>query len=112
MNRALLLSSIIATLALPGQSLAGYTGLRTITNVGCHLNDTTCWVEIAGPAVGPEICRNNNLRFSTNSPNGKNILSLVTAAFLAGKQVNLNFPDTTCYADQSPFPTIYWLNFT
>lgn len=110
MNRAMLLLAVVIALAVPGQAQAN-TGLRTITNLGCHMHDTTCWVEISGPPVGPANCRANQLRFNSNSPNGKNLFSLMTAAFLAGKQVNFLVPDNACYQDQPSFPTFYWTNF-
>ncbi|MFY0563292.1 hypothetical protein ACN28E_05565 [Archangium lansingense] len=110
MNRAMLLSAVVVALALPGQAQATGTGLRTITNIGCHLNNNTCWVDISGSAVGPANCRATSIRFNITAPNGKNIFSLMTAAFLAGKQVSFELPDT-CYVDQPIYPTLTYMNF-
>lgn len=110
MNRAMLLSAAVAALVLPGQALAEGTGLRTIANIGCHTEDNTCWADISGAPVGPASCRGTSLRFSTNSANGKNILSLLTSAFLAGKQVNFYVHDSVCYSAQPVFPSIAYLS--
>ncbi len=111
MKRAMLLSAVAVAFAFPGQALATGTGLRTITGMGCHLHDNTCWVLISGTAVGPTSCRTNTLRFDSSLPNGKNILSMVTGAYLAGRQANFEVVDTACYTPQSGDPTIAWMNF-
>jgi hypothetical protein len=100
---------VMVVLAFPGQALAVSTGSRNITNIGCHLGDDTCWIDISGSAVGPSGCTSNQIRFSVNSTNGKSVFSLLTAAFLAGKQVNLEVTNT-CYLGNTVYPTIGWLN--
>jgi hypothetical protein len=110
MKNTLLMSAALLTLALPGAALATPTGLRTITDVGCHHNNEVCWVNISGAPVGPAACSNNNIRFST-AQYGKNTLSLLTAAFLAGRQVNIEVQDSACFAGDLRFPTLNWLGF-
>jgi hypothetical protein len=102
---------LVLVLVLPGQASAANTGLRTITNLGCHLNDDTCWVNFTGDAAGPAQCRTTEARFSAGSPGGKNLLALLTGAFLSGKQVNFGVHDTTCYPANSAYPTLEWINF-
>ena len=99
----MLIPAVVASLALPGQALA--TDKRTITSMGCSMHEATCWVVISGAAVGPPSCRINALRFSLNSVNGQNILSLVTDAYLAGRKVEFDVDYTTCFGPQPSFPT-------
>lgn len=113
MKRKMLLSAAVMALALPLPAMATSTGLRNVTDVGCHLGNEVCWVIISGAAVGPlTSCTTNNIRFSTASPNGKNVLSLLTAAFLAGRQVSIEVQDTACFAGDLRFPTLSWIGFT
>ncbi len=105
MRMTMTLLSVLA-LSVPGVASAADTGPRDILDIGCHLFDNTCYVTVSGDAVGPASCRTNSIRWnSQSSPGGKNALSLLTAAFLAGKKVNFSVPDTSCYADQPFQPT-------
>jgi hypothetical protein len=61
--------------------------------------------------VGPANCRHTSIRWNErNDPNGKSILSLLTAAFLAGKTVSFYTNDTLCYASQPEYPTFIYIN--
>lgn len=105
MRFAMLLVAVVA-LFVPSRAMATFLGPRQIVELGCHAWDNTCFVTISGDAVGPAACRGNSLRWNTqSSPGGKNLLSLLTSAFLAGKAVRFDVVDTTCYADQPAFPT-------
>lgn len=82
----------------------GDTGLRNITGFGCHLEDGTCYFDIDGSPVGHSSCLGNNIRFNViDSANGKTWLSIIEAAYIADKQVQLNI--SGCYSRQPIFPT-------
>ena len=88
-------------------SIAESSGLREIERIGCHLSDSTCFVEISGNPVGPESCRSTSIRWNNDSAaNGKEMLSLLMAAFAAGKQVNFNIVGS-CYGT---YPTFSYIN--
>ncbi|MDX1303031.1 hypothetical protein [Photobacterium sp.] len=94
----LLITSAFATASTP-------SGVREIETIGCHKVDNTCYVTIKGPAVGPVECQNNSVRFNdANDANGKASLSLITAAYFAGKKVSLAISDK-CYLHQNIYPT-------
>ncbi len=83
------------------------SGSREIQQIGCHLNDGTCYVYIDGAAVGPSQCNNTSLRWNKDSANsGTEMLSLLMAAFAAGKKVNFRVVDT-CYGS---YPTFSFIN--
>lgn len=83
----------------------GDTGAREITSIGCHKEDNTCYFQISGSTVGPSACNDITLRFNSElDKNGKNTLSLLTAAYFANKKVILNVVDK-CYLYQPTFPT-------
>ncbi|AGC46909.1 hypothetical protein MYSTI_05632 [Myxococcus stipitatus DSM 14675] len=109
--KKLMMLSMAAVLGFAGEAAASSTGLRKITNMGCAVSDNTCWVEVAGAAAGPAGCSGNSLRWSMASTGGKNILSLLTGAFLAGKEVRFEVVDTACYAESPAYPTFHYINF-
>lgn len=79
---------------------------REILDMGCHLNDNTCYVTLSGEAVGPEGCKAINVRWNESSTaNGKNILALLTTAFVAEKNVKLRITDS-CYGIYPTFDYI------
>ncbi|MCP3169502.1 hypothetical protein [Myxococcus qinghaiensis] len=106
-----ILFSLLVTLGFSGEAAATTTGLRKILNLGCSTNDSTCWVEVEGAAAGPTGCSSTSLRWSTASANGKSILSLLTGAFLAGKQVRFEVTDGNCFDAQPMYPTFGYINF-
>ncbi len=109
MRFAMLLLVAIA-LAAPGQALAGPSGRRQILSMGCHLGDNTCYVYVSGDPIGPASCRSTSFRWNQKTdPNGQSILSLLTAAYLAGKPVDFYINDTACYAAQPGFPTFAYI---
>jgi hypothetical protein len=104
----LTLASIV--LFVPEQARAGLSGPRRILAMGCHLVDNTCYVEISGDPAGPASCRSTSVRWNQKTdPNGQSILSLLTAAYLAGKSVDFYVNDTACYAAQPVFPTFTYI---
>jgi len=101
----LLVSVFTFCSAISANANTGSTGWRTVTVMGCHLTDGTCYFNIDGDPVGPEECKGNNVRFNVlTSPNGKTWLSMLEAAYLTKRQVNLSIINT-CYADQPVYPT-------
>ncbi|WP_342375089.1 hypothetical protein NVS55_27780 [Myxococcus stipitatus] len=109
--KKLMMVSVVAVLGFAGEAAATPTGLRKILNMGCETDRNICWVDVSGAAVGPAGCSSTSLRFSPASTNGKSILSLLTGAFLAGKEVNFEVNTTTCFAEQPTFPVIGYINF-
>ncbi|HIF9111852.1 TPA: hypothetical protein ACX6SN_002058 [Photobacterium damselae] len=84
----------------------GGTGWRDITEIGCHLNDGTCYVSLDIP-VGPTNCHSNSVRWNKDhSDSGKETLSLLMAASAAGKKVNFHISDS-CYG---AFPTFNYMS--
>jgi hypothetical protein len=65
----------------------------------------TCFVGTdAAAAVGPSGCQSKEFRFNTSYANGKNTLSLLTAAYLSGKPVGIEVSNT-CNDAFPGFPT-------
>jgi hypothetical protein len=93
--------------AIPAEATG--SGTRRIVSLGCHAFPAgdTCYVIIDGPSVGPAGCHNKSLRWASGTVAGKNALTQLTAAFLAGKQVSFEIPDT-CFANEPAFPTFIW----
>jgi hypothetical protein len=105
-----MLLSVAVVLCVPGQALAGSSGSRQILSIGCHLWDNTCYVYVSGDPIGPTSCRNTSFRWNQKAdPNGQSILSLLTAAYLAGKRVDFYINDTNCYAAQPAYPTFNYV---
>ncbi|WP_338864869.1 hypothetical protein [Myxococcus stipitatus] len=109
--KKMVMMSLVVVLGFSGEAAAAPTGLRKILNIGCETARNICWVEVSGAAVGPSACLGTSLRFSPAAPNGKSILSLLTGAFLAGKEVNFEVSTTECFAEQPIFPGIGFINF-
>ncbi|MGK3962892.1 hypothetical protein WMF38_01705 [Sorangium sp. So ce118] len=106
-----MLACTMFALAIPSKASAEATGQRQILQIGCHLNDDICYVTISGSAAGPSRCRSTSIRWnSQSSTNGKNLLSLLTAAYLAGKKVNFAVSDSACFSDQPTYPTFDYAN--
>lgn len=96
----------LAILIFNNSASAVTTGPRAILDYGCHLIDTTCYVTLAGNAVGGGNCISTSIRWDSSTVAGKNWLALITTAYTAGKKVNLEV--VGCYANQPSFPTFQW----
>jgi len=83
---------------------ASMSGPRKITEIGCHAGDNTCFVGVDGAVVGPASCSGVSIRWDSSSSAGKNQLSLLMAAYMAGKSVNFYILDG-CYSAQTTYPT-------
>jgi hypothetical protein len=69
---------------------------------------SACWVYVSGPAVGPAGCSGTSIRWDPQaSPNGREAIAQLTAAFVAGKQV-IFVLNNTCWAQWSSYPTIWY----
>lgn len=91
-----------------------------ITYIGCHeLPSDSGWPNANYPTscivgtdlaakVGPASCMNTEFRFNAGYANGKNVLSIATAAFLSGKPVAIEV-STTCDDAFPSFPTFLTL---
>ncbi len=83
------------------------TGYRTITKIGCHNVDNTCYVYLDGDAVGPAACQSISIRWNVEQdPNGQATLAMLMSAYYAEKKVLFGVADS-CYAYQSGFPAIH-----
>ncbi|WP_157945980.1 hypothetical protein [Vibrio gangliei] len=88
------------------------SGYRNIKLIGCHKGDNTCYVTIDGEKVGPTACQSDSLRWNTEKDaNGKEIFSLLNAAFFSGKKVSFAVSDS-CYLYQDAFPTFNYINIS
>ncbi|WP_444890828.1 hypothetical protein [Microbulbifer sp. DLAB2-AA] len=99
--------SLISILLLPSLvSATTTTGYLEIEKIGCHLNDSTCYVYV-NESVGPAECNKTSIRWNKDdNVSGKEALSLLTAAHFAGKKVQFNLLDS-CYG---AYPTFAWYN--
>lgn len=98
-------ASALALFSSDSQAVAE-TGWRTVTDMGCHTVDYTCFVTLSGASFGPAGCTGNQMRWDSQTmPNAKNFLAQMTAAFLAGRQVNVAIGDS-CYSAW-PTPNYY-----
>jgi hypothetical protein len=80
------------------------TGAVTIIQIGCQTVNTICFVAFSGPAVGPPGCYTNQVRWdSVNTPNGKEAVAQLTAAYVAGKQVTFSI-DNNCFPEFPSYP--------
>ncbi|WP_444930373.1 hypothetical protein ACJJIF_00855 [Microbulbifer sp. SSSA002] len=86
---------------------AGSSGDVTINKIGCHMNDATCYAYL-DQTVGPDSCNSNSIRWSRDADSGQETLTLLTAAFLAGKKANFNVLDT-CFQN-GIYPTFSYFN--
>ena len=79
---------------------------RHIMEIGCHLNDGTCYVTIDGEQVGPESCKSTSIRWNKEtSVSGKETFSLLMTAFAAGHLVQFRVLDS-CYESYPTFSYI------
>ena len=100
---------VLGVFFLSNVALAEHTGKRNINDIGCHLNDGTCYVSITGDPVGPSSCHSRSVRWNKDSHSGKETLSLLMTAFTAGKQAGFYISDS-CYSRQPHFPTFRYIN--
>ena len=93
---------IFLSLSVTLQANEGSTGWRNLLGFGCHLNDGICYLDIDGAPVGASQCRTTNIRFNTKaSENGDVWASMLLAAYVSGKRVNLNI--SGCYGNYPTF---------
>ncbi|BCL73243.1 exported hypothetical protein [Vibrio nigripulchritudo MADA3029] len=96
MKRLIQLTMISSMLLTSNVALAKSSGWRDIKEIGCHLNDGTCYANLDA-AVGPAKCNSTSIRWNKdNAASGKETLSLLMTASAAGKKVRFNVVDT-CY---------------
>jgi hypothetical protein len=112
-KKALPIMWLLFAVTMPDITNAGgMTGPRKILSMGCH-NDSSgvCYLDIEGSAVGAVSCYGTTIRWdAVNVPGGKIQLSLLTAAYIAGKPVNFYIPDA-CFSLQPAYPTFGWNSF-
>lgn len=97
---------LAATLASAAHA-SGHTGARSIVGLGCHTGDPVCFVNLDGPAFGPSTCMGNQARWDSSMPGGKNTFAVITAAYYAGKSINLNIVADCAFGG---YPTFSWFN--
>lgn len=96
--------ALLTLLAVPGPAFAGYSEGRTIWQLGCQLGADICWAYL-DTAVGPPSCKSDSIRWQPSTTNGREMLTLLHAAFLAGKKVGFWVADDRCFSPQPAFPT-------
>jgi hypothetical protein len=98
---------LFGSLLMIAVSRAGSYGIAgTITAIGCQTVNGICFVTLSGAAAGPPGCVQSNVRWdSANTPNGKEAVAQLTAAYLAGKQVTISVADN-CFAEFPSYPTM------
>lgn len=106
----LVVIAICGTRTALAQSIS--TGSVTITAIGCGMagpgSGSACFVYISGPAVGPSGCTSNSIRWDpTQSPNGQVATAQLTAAYLAGQQVQFVL-NNSCWSEWPSYPTIWF----
>ena len=95
--------SLVARIAHPSVD----SGPRDILKMGCHLNDSTCYVYVSGDPVGNDNCRSTSIRWDKQKAiNGKETLSLLMMAFTSKKKVRFRIV-TQCYGK---YPTFSYIN--
>jgi len=112
---SVLLGCLCLTLNARAQTTG--TGSVTILSMGCTMAGpagtpgSSCFAYV-NANVGPPGCNTNSIRWDpTQSPNGQAALAQLTAAYLAGKQVQFVLYDT-CWAEWPAYPTIYYYLIT
>ena len=84
------------------------TGYRKITGMGCHVVDGICFVNLEGSLFGStEGCSSVQARWDSSTAGGKNNLSMLMAAWLAGKEVDLYLRG----CQDEFWPTFAWANY-
>jgi len=83
-------------------------GQRTITAIGCHNVDNTCFIALDGPVFGVNqgcVAVGSQVRWDNgDTSEGKRTYATLLAAYLAGKKV-----DIVLYGCSSQgFPTLAW----
>jgi hypothetical protein len=100
-RRVMLLGFAIATLFSSTGSAATYV-TSTINAIGCHNVDDTCYVDLE-TETGTSNCTSNSIRwYSDSDAGGSNALSLLMAAYLAGRTVHFAISQSVCVADTYP----------
>ncbi|GLQ75931.1 hypothetical protein [Vibrio penaeicida] len=92
----------LSVLLMTSHFATASSGWREITQLGCHLNDGTCYATL-DTAVGPSKCRSTSIRWNKdNAASGKETLSLLMTASAAGKKVRFNVVEQ-CYGNYPTF---------
>ena len=83
-------------------------GQRTITGIGCHNYNNTCFIALDGVEFGADQgCTNasNQVRWDNgNTSEGKRAYSTLLTAYMTGKKANI----TIYGCNYQSFPTITW----
>jgi len=105
--------SLLLLMTCPLFAFAGgaNSGPRTIISIGCHLGSNACYADVDGAYVGPAGCVSNSIRWDPTASGGKENLSLLTAAYMAGKKVSF-FVSDSCFTGQTMYPTFFYTNLT
>ena len=103
----LIKAAVLVALYCQSASAEIATGPRKVVAVGCHSHDRTCYITIDGEAIGPNAsCTSNSIRWSAiTDENHNEMVSLLTAAFIAGKSVSIRLEED-CFSLQPAYPTI------
>ena len=100
------MASFISIIAVNGNCAAGNADLK-IEQVGCHLSSDICYVYV-DKIVGPSSCESNSVRWQRSTEGSKEVLSLLTAAFVAKKLVVMRISDSCI----GTYPTFSFVTLT
>lgn len=102
LTQAIFLSIAAFLLATSPLSAAEVTE-RNLTSIGCQKEKGICSVQLNGDPVGNRNCVSNILQFNTTADkNADAVLSLLTAAFFAGKKVRFDVSEQCFQNDRAP----------
>lgn len=109
MKKKLSILASLATLFAGPSAFAINAGSRTIEQIGCHTDGNLCFVLVSGNPAGSPSCFGTTFAWDSKSVNGREVLSLLTAAFHSGKTVRFEL-GAGCSPLQVDLPTIMWIN--
>ena len=101
-TQAIFLTITAFSIATSSLSAAEVTE-RNLTSIGCQKDKGICSVQLNGDPVGNRNCASNILQFNAlTDKNADAVLSLLTAAFFAGKKVRFDISEQCSQHDNAP----------
>lgn len=101
-TQAVFLTFTVFSIANTSVSAAEVTE-RNLTSIACQKDKGICSVQLNGDPVGNRNCVSNVLQFNTSTDkNADAVLSLLTAAFFAGKKVRFDISEQCSQQDRAP----------
>jgi len=113
--KSCLLALSVLFLFFPFAALGEGTSWRNVLDVGCHMNDGTCFALLDGAPVGESFgCASKQVRWSVDAHMGKHHLSMMLLALKTGGTARVNL--SGCYAQRNvegvqPWPTFSYAHY-